>query len=375
MKRRTALSHHVIQFCAFLRQKSFPIGPQEQQEALQALVAIDWKNSTQFKLVLQCTLCKSYEQFAKFDELYFHYWKSLSKSVDSKVKEVATAEQQPKPKPPSFQEIKSWLHGNQAPEEEVQMAQASNHEAKNAADIKMINPTQLQDWREIILLIERLVQKLPSRRYVSSKSPKQLHFRATLNRNMRYGGEIVELRFKEKKLHKTQIVLFCDVSKSMELYSKFVLHMMYMLQNGLFNLQCYAFSTSLYDVSKPLQSRDLQGALKALTTKVEGWSGGTNMGASIGQLLSGKGNRYLHGKTFVFVVSDGWDGGDIGQLDKSLRKLKSRVNKLIWINPVAQSTNYSPEVLGMKTALPYVDYLIPSMEVSGFKKWLRKMVG
>lgn len=373
MKRRTALSHHVIQFCAFLRQKEFPIGPQEQQEALQSLVNIDWKDSTQFKLVLQCTLCKSYEQFAQFDELYFHYWKSLSKSVDSKVKEVATADEQPKPKPPSFQEIKNWLHGNQAPEEEVQMAQASDHEAKNAANIKMINPTQLQDWQEIIELLQRLAHKLPSRRYVPSKSPKRLHFRATLNRNMRYGGEIIELLFKEKKQNKTQIVLLCDVSKSMELYSKFVLHMMYMLQNGLFNLQCYAFSTSLYDVSKPLKSRDLQGALKTLTSKVDGWSGGTNMGASFSELLTGKGNRYLHSKTFVFVVSDGWDGGDIIQLDKSLRKLKSRVNRLIWINPLAQSTNYSPEVLGMKTALPYMDYLIPSMEVVGFKKWLRRL--
>lgn len=99
------------------------------------------------------------------------------------------------------------------------------------------------------------------------------------------------------------------------------------------------------------------------------------MGASFSELLTGKGNRYLHSKTFVFVVSDGWDGGDINQLDKSLRKLKSRVNRLIWINPLAQSSSYSPEVLGMKTALPYVDYLIPSMEVGGFKKWLRKIVG
>lgn len=375
MKRRTALSHHVIQFCAFLRQKDFPIGPQEQQEALQAMNQINWKDSTQFKLVLQCTLCKSYEQFAQFDELYFHYWKSLSKSVDSKVKEVATAEEKAKPKPPSFQEIKNWLHGHQQPEEEAQIAQASDQESKNAADIKMINPTQLQEWREVITLLQRLVHKLPSRRFVTSKSQKQLHFRATLNRNMRYGGEMVELLFKEKKRNKTQIVLLCDVSKSMALYSKFVLHMMYMLQNGLFNLHCYAFSTSLYDVSKPLKARDLQGALKALTTKVEGWSDGTNMGASFSQLLAGKGNRYLHSKTFVFVVSDGWDGGDIAQLDKSLRKLNSRVNKLIWINPLAQSRDYSPEVLGMKTALPYVDYLIPSMEVGGFKKWLRKLVG
>ncbi|MEM8894755.1 MAG: hypothetical protein AAGC88_09265, partial [Bacteroidota bacterium] len=174
--RRTALSHHVIQFCGFLRRKDFPIGPQEQQEALASMVLIDWKDSTQFKLVLQCTLCKSFEQFTQFDELYYHYWSSLKKSVDSKVKEVATAEQQqPKPKPPSFQEIKNWLYGNQASDEEVQMAQASDQEISQSTDLKMVNPTQFQDWREIINLLQKLVDQLPARRYVPSKSPKQLH--------------------------------------------------------------------------------------------------------------------------------------------------------------------------------------------------------
>ncbi len=375
MVRRTTLSQHVLQFARFLRQKNFNLGPDEVADALLGLEAIDWSSPDEFKLVLQGCFCKNFNQYLAFEKLYSAYWWELSKAVDAKTKDVAEEKQRPTaPAPPSLEVIKNWLHGNRVQEDELDLRQASADQVLSSADLSMLATDHQQGWAEVIRLMRRHVARKKARRMIKSRKVAQVDFRKVLKRSMQRGGEIHQFEFKKRKETKTHIVLICDVSKSMEMYSRFVIQMMYALQNSALKIHCFVFSTSLHSVTRSLKRQRLAEALDSLSQQVNEWSGGTQIGASIQQYIEEFGRKTLNKSSFTMIVSDGWDGGDIALLDTSLAKLKKRSQQLIWINPLANSESYNPQVLGMKTAMPYIDHLVPALDPQSLHRYLRPIL-
>ncbi len=375
MKRQTSLSHHVVQFANYLRTKKFNIGPNEESDALIGLTIIDWSDPLQFKNALRASYCKDLHQTLQFDKLYTNYWAELRRAVDSKTKDIE--EEKPKPakkSPPSIQVIKNWLHGNQQQSEEQELRQASNDRLTTTADLHAYALDFSREWREIVYLMQRIVAKKKDRRMIRSRKPDQVDFRKILKKSMQQGGEISHFEYRKRKVSKTHIVLLCDISKSMELYSKFVIQMMYALQNSNLRIQCFVFSTSLYSVSKHFKRQDIREALETVSHQVEEWSGGTNIGFSLHQFLTKYGKKSLKKNTFTFIVSDGWDAGEIELLNQSMRKLQKKSEQLIWINPLATSTHFDPQVLGMKTAMPYIDHLIPALDIGSLKQQMVRLL-
>ena len=348
------------------------MGPDEVADALTGLEAIDWGNPDQFKYVLQGCFCKHFEQYLIFHKLYGDYWRELSKAVDAKYKDVEEERPRPTaPAPPSLEVIKNWLHGNRLQEDELDLRKASGEEVPGSADLSPLANDQQKGWEEVIRLMQQYVARKKARRMIKSRRAEQVDFRKILKKSMQRGGEIQQFEFKRRKESKTHIVLICDVSKSMEMYSKFIIQMMYAMQNSALKIHCYVFSTSLHSVSRSLRRQRLADALDGLSEQVNGWSGGTQIGTSIQQYLDDFGNKTLKRNTFSLIVSDGWDGGEVDILDRALAKLKKRSERLIWINPLANSQSFAPEVLGMKTALPYIDHLVPALDPHSLHRSLR----
>ncbi len=371
MKRQTALSSHIVQFARFLRSHQYNLGPEEEQDALTSLTSIDWSEPTQFKQALKTTFCKGFDQSITFDSLYSQYWSELTKAVDSKQKDVEEERPQPQQQvAPSIQVIKNWLHGHRDNQEEEDIRRASDEHGVANPDLAVFASGYQREWREVVLLLQRYVEKKKSRRRVHSRKPAELNYRKILRQSMLKGGEIHQFDFKKRKLNRTNILLFCDVSKSMELYSKFIIQMMYALQNSSLQIYCYVFSTRLQDISRRMRRERLSSALKGVSDQVADWSGGTLIGSSLEEFLEKHARKVLRKNTFSFIVSDGWDAGDIALLEKSLRRLKSRSEKLLWINPLAKTEDFQPRVMGMKAAMPYIDHLIPALNVSTLKRHL-----
>ena len=371
MRRLQSLPSHVIQFGRFLRTREFFVGPNEEAEALDCLISINWSDPEEFKEVLRLIFCKSYSQAVRFDDLYSEYWREFQRAVDSKTRDSKIPEERPTPQKPSLQSIKSWLYGKDTSDEELSLARASENITKGLQSSDWVNDAH-REWKKVIWLIQKYIARQPSRRYVPADAPGILDFRSTLSKNLRLGNETLTLEFKRKKKNKAKIILLCDVSKSMENYSLFLIQLMYNLQNSRLDIHTYAFSTSLFFVKPYLKSDDVKKSIHRLSDYVDEWSSGTKIGACLRDFLR-VGQKFLGRKTFVFIVSDGWDSGDLTLLEYSMRKLKQSVKKVIWVNPLAQSSSFKPEVLGMKTALPFVDFLVPALDVRGLQFYLSKM--
>jgi uncharacterized protein len=125
----------------------------------------------------------------------------------------------------------------------------------------------------------------------------------------------------------------------------------------------FLFSTSVVEVSNLLRARKLSEALSRLSQLAPEWSGGTKIGGSLREFNRRAGRKILSRNTFFIILSDGWDTGAPEVLTAELRYIRSRVQKLLWLNPLLGLKEYQPIARGMSAALPHVDVFAPAHNV------------
>ncbi|MCI0662588.1 MAG: VWA domain-containing protein, partial [Acidobacteria bacterium] len=162
-------------------------------------------------------------------------------------------------------------------------------------------------------------------------------------------------------------VVICDVSGSMDLYSRILLQFVYGLQNSFARMETFVFSTSLERVTAHLKERTFKHVLQRLAANVRGWSGGTLIGRSIADFNSNW-TGMVDKRTIVIILSDGWDTGEPDELAQALAYLKRRAGKLIWLNPLLGNPGYQPLVRGLQAALPQIDVFAPLHNLESLRK-------
>ena len=369
--RRTSLAENIVQFCRFLRQKGFAAGTEEEAITLQALQFIDYIDSSIFRLALKTTLCRSKTQAEEFDLLFNDYWKQAGKAVDAKVKD-GSSKKQPVVQQKSFKSLKTWLHGNRNDETE-ETATYSTGENISCKDFSAISE---EDVGELMLIIRALAKRLAaktSRRYKFTNRISIPDLRHTLRKNLRRGGELLELAYRKPKRNRVKLVLLCDVSKSMELYTSFLLQFIYAFQQVYGRMETFTFGTSLKRITPVLKEKHFRETLHLLGSENNDWAGGTRIGESLDSFVKLYSKKMLDSKTIIIILSDGWDTGNMYLLKKNMEFIYKKARKIIWLNPLAGFAAYRPDVAGMQTAMPFIDVFAPVHNVESLKrlsKWL-----
>ena len=186
-----------------------------------------------------------------------------------------------------------------------------------------------------------------------------LLWRRTLRQNLRYGGEPLSLARRTRKTKRRPFVVICDISGSMERYSRVLLQFIYAITTDLDKVEAFAFGTRLTRITRQLQNRDVDQALDEAAAVINDWAGGTRIGDSIRSFNYDWGRRVLGQGAVVLIISDGWDRGDVATLGKEMDRLHRSCHRLIWLNPLLGSANYEPLVRGIQAALPHIDNFMP----------------
>lgn len=382
IRHQTELSAHVVLLCRFLRKKGFPLGASEEADALSAITVLPIHKESYFKQALKAILTKNRYQSEKFDEYYSEFWKQLSKATDSKTKSAPiqkNKKSEVQQQQARFESLKDWLNLNPS-EEQKSMATFSDLEVLTKKDFADLSE---EEMRLMMRLLKRLAKKIAhrqSRLRKSSKKRKTLDLKRTIRLNLRKGGDIQRLVFSEKKDKKLKLVLLCDVSKSMELYSRFFVHLIYAFQNAYDRIETFVFSTALHRVSDILDNQEFGKAFDTISERVPHWSGGTTIGSCLQDFEREYGHGMLDKKTIVLILSDGWDTGDPETIKSAMKAIYKKSRRVIWLNPLAGNPNFSPDAMGMKSALPYIDVLASAHNLESLKAALhavqkrRKMV-
>lgn len=350
----------IVEFCRFAREKGLPAGVQSTLGALEAAAVLGVTNEQDLKFGLRSTLCSSKDDWDLFEECFQAFWKpgrSLNRKTHPKKKGpsgTGRRDQSPLMSTGPDVEVSSEEDGGLA------VTGASTRERLSKADVSTLPQSDMATLEQIALrLFKQMSRRLQRRRRIGT-SRGQVDLRRTIRRSISRGGEPMNLRYRVRKLRPHRLVTLLDISGSMSPYSSFLVKFLYALQKHFQRADTFLFSTNLVEITSLFRAQRLQEALQALSQQPAGWSGGTNIGASLREFNQFHGRKLRSSDTSFLILSDGWDTGEPSALAAELGAVKRRVRRLIWLNPLLGLKNYQPITGGMSAALPYIDVFAPA---------------
>ncbi len=361
---------NLVLFCRALREHGLAVTPSEVVAAVTTLGLIDASDREEVFFSLRSVLTTRVDDFPIFEELFQTFWNRLpEKLVEREAFSKPSSRARPlSPKrPPSGLAffLENW-NSSRAVTEALKVPGASDMESCVEKDFTAFGNDELE---QIACLARRIVKRLAknrSRRWKPVQHGPRVNLRRSLRQSLKTGGELIELSYKQRKPKRTKLVVICDVSGSMDVYSRLLLQFVYGLQNSFAKVETFVFSTSLSRITGYLKNKTYQRALERLSSKVPGWSGGTRIGASLAT-FNAEWLRRIDKRTVVIILSDGWDTGEPEQLTEALAHLQQRAGRLIWLNPLLGSSTYQPMTRGMQAALPFINVFAPAYDLASLR--------
>ena len=354
------LAAAVARFATLLRRSGLPVTLVEVTDAVRALDHLDLGDRHELYLGLRAIFVTRPEEVPPFDRCFDAFWRIAPDGDDSSGFIPAPAIEDPtgaglvkSDQKKEALALDSW--GEEEAEEAgdpLSVPLASEAEALVHQDFATFGADQLDDLLKLTVKIARRLAHRMSRRRRPRKRRGRVDLRRTLRANLTK-GDLIDLRFRERKRKKVRLVLLCDVSGSMDLYSRFLLQFLFALQSVFGRVETFIFSTRLTRITELLRGRSYRQVLRRLT-EVRDWSGGTKIGESLAQ-FNREWPHLVDRRTIVIVLSDGWDTGEPDVLATELMRIKRRAARVIWLNPLLGNPSYEPLTRGMAAALPLID--------------------
>jgi len=372
------LAANVVAFCRLLRRRSIPVGAREAADALRALAAVDLLDRREAFLALRAVLVESREHFDRFAQAFAEFWGVPEEDGAGVSEDVRQAAEGAPGAAEGDQVLREWVmeEGGAAADEGSGTDETpaySPAEILTRKDFSALSAEDLEAMATLVAQIARRVATRMSRRMRAARRAHLVDMRRTVRHSLRRGGEIMELLRRRRRIQKSQVVLLCDVSGSMDLYSRFLVQFVYALQHAVSRIETFVFSTSLTRVTDALSEVELRRALDEVARTVPNWSGGTKIGASLRQFLDGYGRDLLGERTVVMIISDGWDTGEVEVLAAAMRELNRRSARVIWLNPLLGGAGYEPLCQGMRVAMPHVDVFAPAHNLESLRRLERHL--
>jgi uncharacterized protein with von Willebrand factor type A (vWA) domain len=364
---------HLAGFCHALRERGVATTPGDLVVAAHALDALGGGDRDDVRLALRAVLPRRQRDLAVFDVLFDAWWSDAlptsnlpGSDAGRRIPPVGPPTDAARATPTaSF--LSRWAAtsgGDGRDTMPIAIPIPSPHDARGTKDFAAYTDDDPTAVEEAAARIARRLRARPSRRWVQAWRGTRIDPRRVVRRSLRAGGEPVELVFRARTRRRTKLVVLCDVSGSMDLYSRFLLQLLYALQHAFARVETFAFSTRLVRITDALARDGWRDALGALSRVADGgWSGGTKIGACLASFLSAW-PRALDRRTVAIVLSDGWDTGEPEALGSAMRAMHRRAGRVVWLNPLLGSPRYEPLTRGMRAALPHVDVFAPAHDLA-----------
>lgn len=366
----------VTGLCRRLRERGVLVTPGETVDAVRTLDAVDVGDRAELYLALRSVVTTRPEDYRAFDEEFDRAFTASGGAAGT------TDAHGPQPRlPPPVRRaagastaLENWLRATGAEPDDpgTGIPRPSDRDLLSAHDFRAFDDAALDAVTRVARRMARRLATRPSRRWRPSTRGARVHLRRTMRRVLETGGAPARLVFRERKPRRTRLVLLCDVSGSMELYTRFLLQVLYAMQNSFARVETFVFATRLSRVTEPLGAPRYRAALEGLARDVRDFAGGTRIGECLDRFEREWGRR-LDRRTVVVVLSDGWDTGDPALLGDAMARLHRRAGRVIWLNPLLGAPDYRPLTRGLQAALPHVDIFHPAHDLTSLEALVRHL--
>ena len=361
------LTENIMHFARVLRKAGLPVGPGQVLDAIRAVMAVGLSNRNDFYWTLHAVFVKHRTQLDVFDQAFHIFWKN-PEILERMMQLILPDISDPNAASPDTEEISrrvaealsSGMGDQPEPqeEEEIEFDATLTWSANEVLGEKDFEKMSADEIRDAIAAVHRMklpLNEVPTRRFKQSNAGTRVDMRRSMRAALRSGTDFIPLMKRKRRMRRPPLVVICDISGSMERYSRMLLHFMHTVTNDRDRVHTFLFGTRLTNVTRYLRYKDVDEALEKVSEAAEDWSGGTRIGHCLEDFNKFWSRRVLTQGAIVVLISDGLDRDEGDGLTLEMERLHMSCRRLIWLNPLLRYDGFEPKSIGIKAMLPHVD--------------------
>ena len=353
-----------------LREAGLEVGPGRISDALTGLDRVDVCNQEDVYWALRTTLVSRAEDLESFDRAFAAWF--LRAPSRPPYRGAKPAE---RPTLLSERTRTDRVDGHERSGGESIEIGWSEHEVLRRKDFAAMTPEEFAHLSNAIAEVAAARPLRRSRRLRPHARGRRLDLRRLARRSLARGGEPIERTFRRRIDVPRKLVVLCDVSGSMEAYTRALLLFLHAVVGSGRGVEVFVFGTRLVRLTDAFRTRDPEQALAAAAKRVVDWAGGTRIGASLKTFNDVWGRRALTRGAAVVIVSDGWERQDTMLVAQEMQRLQRAAYAIVWVNPLKGNPDYQPLAGGMRAALPYVDRFVAGHNLASLEELAGVLAG
>jgi uncharacterized protein len=364
-----ALIGNLLQFASLLRRSGMEVHTGRAMDAVTALEWVGVRSRADVRATLRALLVHRHSDLARFDRAFDLFWQVHGENAGGLP--LFSLGEGPRLVSRALPELPVLLEGaDGTPSASAVRLAVGVYSAVDVSRTKDFADFTPEEMTRAEALLGRLGWHLGVRRTHrwTPAARGTIDFRQVLRRNIKHGGELVELPRRARQQKPRPIIVLADISGSMERYSRMLLHFVCGLSRGTRRVESFLFATRLTRVTREAGDQGPAGAVERLSRAAHDWGGGTRIGEALRAFNIGWARRVMRNGPVVIVISDGWDRGDPALLVREIARVRRSCRRLVWLNPLLGSATYEPLTRGMQAALPYVDDFLPAHNLSSLEQ-------
>ena len=363
------LSENIMHFGRVLRRAGLPIGPGQVLAALNAVEAVGLGSRVDFYWTLHSVFVNRRDQRELFDQAFHIFWRNpdiLERMMQIMLPDAGGAQQAAENAEEISRRLAEALNPNrdggdddeEEGEEEITFDASltwSAGEVLRDMDFEKMSSAEVREALDAIRRMRLPIMQVSTRRFRADPSGARIDMRRSLRAALRSGSDYIPLMKRKRRTRHPPLVIICDISGSMERYSRMMLHFMHAITNDRDRVHTFLFGTRLTNVTRYLRYKDVDAALEKVGEAVVDWSGGTRIGHSVHEFNQNWSRRVLTQGAVTVLISDGLDRDEGTGLAKEMERLHKSCRRLIWLNPLLRYEGFEPKSVGIRAILPHVD--------------------
>ncbi len=174
------------------------------------------------------------------------------------------------------------------------------------------------------------------KRHIKQASKGKLHFRKTIRKSMQTGGIFQKIIMRPKILRKPSLVIVCDISGSMALYSLFGITLLFGMVSRFRSIKAFVFIDGLTEVTKTLKNlkkNEIDSVLHNWNSYVKS-DGHSDYEKSFQELIDE--NKKINSTTKSLIVIGDGRNNYRNISEDVINNLHNQFENIYWMNPEKQ---------------------------------------
>jgi uncharacterized protein with von Willebrand factor type A (vWA) domain len=197
-----------------------------------------------------------------------------------------------------------------------------------------LTPDEVAQMKNVVARLARKIKDALALRQRQEQKGR-LDARRTMRKSLSYGGIPMEVFLKRRHRDKPKLITICDVSDSVRNASRFMLQLVWSLQECFSRVRSFVFVSEIAEVTQAFSTYPVERAIEwALKAAPVDYHCRSDFGFAFSRFANSE-LESLDRKTTVMILGDARNNYNDPQ-SWSLRLIRERVKGVIWLNPEGQ---------------------------------------